>query len=524
MNYLQALAALRGQDPSIESPRFTGPTWFQMGQVPPELRLTPDEEMAISVAWACIRNIVDPIAASELKIYEEQGGKRVEQREGWLYWLLNVEPAPGYTSQGWGEVMITRALAGDSYAYLRPDGAGRVAAMQPLDPDRMSADSDGSGIVYVYQDPARGELRLLEREILHIRGPRTGGFFGASIRGKAAAALALYRAQEQYASAYYANGAYPGVLLKPPASSAPRSQEQKNEARTVWQKLFGGPRKKGGVGTLDPGWEVQIVETDAQKAQMVEARKFQITEILRYFGVPGHLVNLPDASQGYGKNLAELSLGFVRQTLEPWARRVEEEIRRKLMPERRGRGWWLEYDLSRLRKGAELEVAQAEDLAIKNSTQTVNEARALRGLPSVPGGDVPLFGGKPLRDVVKPPKPSPVVAPPPPAGEPPDGEDPEDLGDGGDGTTTGEDVARAAVALDRFARRLAARRTDLERKASPAKALAGLQLFRAEQLPALLEELSAAGMTRENALAAAEAAEGGEPAHLAAARLLAPPP
>lgn len=447
----RVMAALRGKEsPAPESPRYSNPVWWgQSGFIPKDLVLTPEEQFGVSVAWACIRAIVDPIAASEIAVYEESEGERVVSRD-WLYWLLNIEPHPEYTSQGWSEVMLTRAVAtGNAYAYIQRDGMQRPAALQPLDPARMRADQDeGGGTIYLYDDPTNGTVPIVPADMVHIRGPRTGGFYGDSPLARASAALALAKAQEQYATAYYANGAYPGVLLKPPDNRrAPLSKEDKENARDVWRKLFGGPRKKGGIGSLDPGWSIEVVETDANKAQMVEARKAQVAEIARFFGVPGHLVGVPEASQGYGKNLSEISKSFVHQTLRPWSRRVEEELRRKLMPDRRGRTWFLEYDLGWYSKGDEKSIAEAEQIAVGSGVLTINEARVARGLPTVEGGDATLVNGKPLDQVLDPPEPpAPKIAESPGAEE--DAEDAQD----------------PAEAMTAHARRVRARTADLRAK------------------------------------------------------------
>jgi HK97 family phage portal protein len=453
--FARVWAALRGT-PAPDSPRFDSPAWWgEFGAIPANMYLSAEEQMAVSVAWACIRAIVDPIAASEIKVYEDDGGKRREEPPtSSLYWLLNMEPHPQYTSQGWTEAVLTPAIAtGNGYAYIRRNGLRQAAALQPLDPYRMLADDDGgSGVVYRYNDPINGEVRIPEADVLHFRGPRGNGFYGFSPLIVAASALALAKAQERYATAYYSNNALPGVMLKPPNNAAPMSLEQRAQVREAFKVLIGGPKKARGVAVLNPGWDLEVIETDADKSQMVESRKWQVTEIARYFGVPGHLVGVPESSQGYGKNLAELGLGFVRQTLQPWARRLEEELRKKLMPERRGRRWFLEYDLTRLTKGDDESVARAEEIAIRNGVLTINEARGLRGMPSVKGGDTTLVNGKPLEEVLNPPAPPAPVAPV---------EEPEE---------DEEDVPGAvAAALERHAKRLKARTADLQAKGKDAE-------------------------------------------------------
>lgn len=469
----QAMAALFGRGtPAPESPRYSHPEWWGQWRVPRDLFLIADEQVAISVAWGCIRAITDPIAASEIKVYEESQGVRREDRESWLYWLLNVEPHPGYTAQGWGEIMGSRAIAkGNSYAYIRRDGSSRPFSLQPLDPDRMLADDEGGAIVYRYADPVNGEVRMPEADVLHFRGPMIGGFYGDSPLARASASLALAKAQEDYATAYYANGAYPGVLLKPPATGGPAlTDAQKKEARSAWKSLFGGgPKKAKGIGIVDPGWSLEVVPTDAEKSQMVDARKLQVAEIARYFGVPLHLLGVAESAQGYGKNLAELGKGFVQQTLESWARRFGEELRRKLMPARRaGQMWFIEYDLSRLMKGDEESIARAEEIALRTGVLTINQAKTARGLPTVEGGDVTMVGGIPIDRVINPPKPEPAPKP---------------------AQDAGLSTLDVAAALARHARRARARAEDVTRKGATAaqveEQLSALRLETREWLVAL---------------------------------------
>lgn len=478
-------AEARAMVPSGDSPRWgIGPQWLQW-RVPSDLYMSPEDQLSVSVAWGCVRAIVDPIAASEIKVYEDRDGQRTEEEE-WLYHLLNVAPHPDYTSQGWSEAVITGAVATPigGFAYINRDGLGRASSLQPLDPLRMSADEVGGRVLYVYADPVNGRVEIPPSEMIHVRGPRRmAGFYPDSPLARASAALALARAQEQYATSYYANGAYPGLLLKPPAEmrGAP-TKEQKQGIRDVFKALFGGPRKAGGIASLDPGWDLKVVETDAEKAQMVEARKAQVAEIARYFGVPGHLIGIPEASQGYGKNLAELGRGFVQQTLEPWSNRVTEELRRKLMPARRGRRWFLEYDLSRFKKGDEESIARADEIDLRTGARTINQVKKGRGLPTVEGGDVTLVNGKPLDQVLNP------APPAPPAAEGAGGRgDDEDMMDGEE-----EDAGPAIEALSRHARRVKARTADLTAKKVATAAISrNIATLRAEAARRIRETVKA---------------------------------
>jgi hypothetical protein len=246
----------------------------------------------------------------------------------------------------------------------------------------------------------------------------------------------------------------------------------------------------------------------------VETRRFQVAEIARFFGVPLTLL----AENEAWTNLSELYLGFRQATLLPWASRFDSEATRKLFPQRQP---WreVEHDLTSLVVGTEAFKRTAESLnvLVRGGIKSRNEARAILGDNSVPDGDELVIDGnvKTLEDVLDPPEPS-EPAPATPATEPV--EPPRQL-------NGRSNVARAAVALDRFARRLTARRADLEHNA-PEKAALCLAEERKRLIPSLIAECEkASGDSGPDfdmrVLKIADDVLAGEPVHLAAERLLA---
>ena len=77
-------------------------------------------------------------------------------------------------------------------------------------------------------------------------------------------------------------------------------------------------------------WNSSLTTLQADHAQFIESRKFQINEICRIFRVPPHLIG--DLERATFSNIEQQSLEFVEYTLRPWLVRWEQELNRKLFP------------------------------------------------------------------------------------------------------------------------------------------------------------------------------------------------
>jgi HK97 family phage portal protein len=121
----------------------------------------------------------------------------------------------------------------------------------------------------------------------------------------------------------------------------------------------------------------------AVDAQFLQSRQFQIEEVARWTGVPPTLLMQLDKQTSWGTGVEEQNRALGRTVLAPWANRLEGRGSRLLAKPR-----WLEIDFSGLeRPSPDREI----ELLLKQTGKpflTVNEARKIRNLPPVPGGDV----------------------------------------------------------------------------------------------------------------------------------------
>ena len=98
-------------------------------------------------------------------------------------------------------------------------------------------------------------------------------------------AVGMTLACEDYGSAFFANGARPGGVLKHPGVL-----KDPSKLRDSWQAVYGGTANTGKVVVLEEGVEYQPITIPPEEAQFLETRKFQIDEIARLFRVPPHMI------------------------------------------------------------------------------------------------------------------------------------------------------------------------------------------------------------------------------------------
>ncbi len=492
------------------------PEWFMLH---PWLReagvaITPETAIQVSAVYGCCRLIVDSLAPAPIRVYGVEPGGRREIRHDddaayTLNWGAPAKLAPdALTGQAIEEAVYWNALTddGNGYAEIQLDGAGRFFALWPIESSRVTPRHDeDSRLYYEIQQPRGGVARLDPSRMFHVRGPSLRGWLGNSIVANAAKAIGIAQAAQIFAGAYLANGTVLSGYFK---SAKLVSDDQKKRYGEKWRENFGGAAKAGGNPFLDQGTEYVPLNHDAQKSQLVETRRFQVAEIARFFGVPLTLL----AENEAWTNLSELYLGFRQATLLPWASRFDSEATRKLFPQRQP---WreVEHDLTSLVVGTEAfkRTAESLNILVRGGIKSRNEARAILGDNTVGAeGDQLVVEGnvKTLDDVLEPPAPPVPAAPQEPGMEP--GMEPmepeEPMRNGR------SNVARAAVALDRFARRIGS------------ESLSGHE--RRRLMAWTVEECrKAAGDTGPDfdmrVVAIADDVLAGEPVHLAAERLLA---
>lgn len=297
---------------------------------------------------------------------------------------------------------------GNAYSVIHRDGAGSVESLELIHPQRVDIEelSDGSlrykvnpvttvmgTTVAVRTDTPRPEIPvrvISDREMFHVVGNSFDGKIGVSPLRLHALSIESAGNQEKYAAFYYANAPrMSGVLETDKALGIPETKALRERFHELFSR---GAAQEASVAVLTNGLKFNALTTvNPADADYVNSRKLSTAEIAAIYRVPTTFLNQLDAATY--DNVLNLSLGFVRYTLTPYFKNIEDELERKLIRPRDQGDIFVEHQASALLRSTAKERFDAYRIALAAGFLTGNEVRALENLGPLDGLDearVPL--------------------------------------------------------------------------------------------------------------------------------------
>lgn len=355
--------------------------------------VTPVSAMRVAAVFACVQKIAGAIATLPIHAYKTEGDIKSRLPRDDLWFKLNEQPSPQFTAAShWEGVSIAQLLRGDSYTWIRRGLNNSIRELLPMPWGCVSPirQSDGSVRYYVSLPDYGIQTWLGADEVLHFPGFGFDGIKSMSVISYAAkAAVGNAMAMDEYSGRFFADGAHPSIIL---SSAGKMSSDQITALQNAFRNKYAGIDNAHRLPlVLTEGISAKEISLSAEDAQLLEARKFQVIDIARAFGVPPHMIGETSASTSWGSGIESMSRGFVTYTLQPHLVRIEQELNRKLFP--RDTGKTLQFDRDALIEGDSKAQAEYNRAALGGpgsgqGWMTVNEVRRSKGLRPIEGGDV----------------------------------------------------------------------------------------------------------------------------------------
>jgi HK97 family phage portal protein len=346
-----------------------------------------ERSLQIATVFACVRLISSVTAGLPLDVYETKNDNRTKVgMDNLLARLLRYSPNQYMTAVEFREAMTMQlCYYGNSYAHIERNGAGDVISLLPLMSVNMDVRLENERVVYRYKrDTEYADFK--PSEIFHLKGFGFNGLVGLSPIAFAAKTAGVAVAMEDQQREFYANGAKSPQLLMT-GDGKVLNKEQRAQLEENFKEISGGPVRKR-LWILEGGFTTQAIGVSPQDAETMSARKFQVSELARFFGVPPHMVGDVEKSTSWGTGIEQQNLGFLQYTLSPYLNRWEYAIERWLLkPTQVGR-LHAEHNLEGLLRGDSTARANYLKTNVDSGLLTVNEGRRLDNRPPLPGGDV----------------------------------------------------------------------------------------------------------------------------------------
>lgn len=348
-----------------------------LGGAPTDSGVAVDEftAMNFSAVYRCVALISGLGGATPIKVYEK-GTKEPASHP------LIDSPHPEMTDlEFWRLSYVHRLLWGNSYAQKVKKRGGKIDYLRPIFPNKCrplrvkpSASNPAGKIFRVIDEEGSTSIKTSD-DIFHIPGLGFDGLAGVSPIRLGAQAIGLAIGAERYAAKLFGSGNLMSGILQ---TDQNLNQGQAEKLQKQWQQMLSGLQRAHQTAVLDAGLKFQSLTMPNDDAQLLESRRFELTEIGRWYGVPPFLLFDHEKSTTWGTGLEQQGLGFVKYDLHPmWFAPTESRISLELV------GGELEarYDMSEMLRGD----SEARGAYYRNLREigvlNANEIRAYEDLP-----------------------------------------------------------------------------------------------------------------------------------------------
>ena len=346
-----------------------------------------DEEKALRFAavYACVRVLSESIAQLPLKMYKRNKDGRSPASDHILAGLLHDAPNECMSAFNfWEGMMASLVLWGNAYALRDQDGAGRPTALWLLDPSKVvPRKMPGGSVVYdVYSE--LGNKTYMREEVFHVPGLGFDGIKGRSVVRMAHESISQGMAASEYAGRFFENDATPRGVLE--TDSVFKDATVVDRLRKSWNDIYQGAENAHKVAILEQGLKFKPLTVNPEDAQLLETRKFNRSEVAGVFRVPLHMIG--DLEKATFSNIEHQSIEFVKFSLSPWMKRIEQSINLQLLIPSERKRYFAEFVADGMLRGDVKSRYESYEVGIRSGWLSINEVRGMENLaPLDKGGD-----------------------------------------------------------------------------------------------------------------------------------------
>jgi len=334
----------------------------------------------LMVAHRSIDLLSNIIASLPKNVFEniDDGNKRIVRNHNAAYALRR--PNQKMTEYVFFQTVMYQLLArGNSYTRIIPSRDGYTLRL--YDNTDVTVYEKDNKLYYRFKD---FPTLCTADEVLHFKGLGDGDV-GKNPIQVAREGFGTAIAAQRYGNHSFKNGSMPPGYYSTPEHLSDDAY-QRLKADLVDSKQ--GVENANETPLLEGGMEFKNFALKPEDLQFIQSREFTNAEIAGFFGVPLHLVYGAIKQGGYN-SFEQFSNEFVKFTLVPWVKRIEQELDRKLLTldEQRTATYFIKFNIKGLLRGDVKSQTEFYDKMLYHGVFNKNDVRRLEDMNSVDGGD-----------------------------------------------------------------------------------------------------------------------------------------
>jgi HK97 family phage portal protein len=340
--------------------------------------VTDATAMRHSAVWACIRTRADLMASFPVDVFRRVGAIQVEmpkppvllapggKRWPYIHWMWATEADLDRCGNTFGYIVSKNALGLPQEIELIE--SRKVAVRQKKGETAVRYKVDGT--------------EYTEAEIWHERQyPVSGLPVGMSPVAQAAYSIGEYLSIQEFALDWYASGGVPKARMR---NTAKKLSPDEREVAKQWYR---DTIANGDLLVTGLDWEYDMLQAEQIGMEWIEARKYGVTDISRFFGCPADLIEAAVAGSSITyANMTQRNLQFLILNLEPAIIRRETALSSMLPVPR-----YVKLNVNSLLRMDPRTRADYYHQMIESRIMTPTEAREKENLPPLTSAQVDEF-------------------------------------------------------------------------------------------------------------------------------------
>lgn len=287
--------------------------------------VTTQTALKHSAVWASVRLRADLISSMPIDVFRRLPGEGVDievtKPKVLVTPSLHGDGQPMDVAEWMYSTQSDLDKMGNTFgAVSERDALGFPSQIEPLAADQVTVVVK-KGRIDHYRV---GRDKYQPADIWHERQFTTSGsHVGLSPVAYAAASIGGALSAQQFAQDWFSNGAVPGAILKNTAKKLLRHESM--EAK----ELFLASVRVGEPFVTGNDWEYSMLQAKASESEFIREMEFSISDIARFFGVPGDMIDAPvSGSSVTYANVTQRNLQLLIMNLGPAVMRRERALTR----------------------------------------------------------------------------------------------------------------------------------------------------------------------------------------------------
>ena len=343
--------------------------------------------MTMSAVWNALTLISETMSTVPLQIFRKTDEGRELYTDHPLYAVLHDKANRAESAQAFREKFVwNMEMRGIGLAEKVRDSYGQIGELWNITPENCSdiEFDEGRRLKFCINGQWYGQDR-----IFYCYGP---GQDGLEPRGRlrvARESIGLGLAAQEYGSRFFGQGTHSGGFITHEGAK-PLSELAYNRLKADLNAQYEGLSNAHKLILLEEGAKFQAAGMSNEDSQFLETRKFQISEIARFFNVKPHM--LGDLERATFSNIEHQGIEAVTYCWRPRAVRIQQAINTQLLSPLERDTVYAEHNLNGLKQGDLASQATVWHSLIQDGVLNANEVRQMMNMNNQPGdqGDIYL--------------------------------------------------------------------------------------------------------------------------------------